>query len=124
MNDLLITITGTVISGDRVGRTIGFPTANVATVDMPEDLQTGVYKSLVTLATGEVFTGLAYYGPRLIFGEKVNSFEVFLLEFSGDLYEQKIRVQLEKYLRPPRDVSSLEELKQLLQSDLLTLQSA
>ena len=59
---------GKVIKGEAVGRTIGFPTANLKLTTVPK-VKPGVYAALITL-NNQSFLGLAYYGPRYIFGQK------------------------------------------------------
>jgi isopentenyl-diphosphate delta-isomerase len=110
---------GKVIKGEAQGRTIGFPTANLKLADQPACRQ-GVYAALVTLKR-QNYLGLAYFGPRYIFGEKQDSFEVFIFNFNRQLYGQRLAVKLLKFLRPPRRVAELEKLKALLQKDLQSL---
>lgn len=107
------------VKGEAVGRTIGFPTANLE-LTQPPKINPGVYAALITLA-GENYLGLAYFGPRYIFGEKQESFEVFLFNFNRDIYGQSLKVKLLKFLRPPRPVTRLEQLKQLLEQDVAGL---
>jgi|GEM_PF-865231 len=112
-------ISGKVIGGAKQGRTIGFPTANLKLTNQPTCRQ-GVYAVLVALSQ-QNYLGLAYYGPRYIFGEKQNSFEVFLFNFKKNIYGKKLRVKLLKFLRPPQQVSSLSQLKTLLEKDQRSL---
>ncbi len=118
MTTLPRVITGTVISGDQIGRTIGFPTANLKTSDISADLEPGVYYAECELREiGEVKPGLAYFGPRLIFGELTNSFEIYLYDFDRDVYGQELAVTLLAFMRPPLQIDSLPELKAQLEHD-------
>jgi len=109
---------GTVISGDQVGRTIGFPTANLKTSDVSAELKPGVYYAECEITDiGEVKTGLAYYGPRLIFGEVTNNFEIYLYDFDRDIYGQELAITLHHYVRPPLPFESLEALQLQLEQD-------
>lgn len=114
-----MTISGKVIRGEAVGRTIGFPTANLELAKSPK-IKPGVYASLVTL-TRRNYLGLAYYGPRYIFNQKQDSFEVFIFNFNRQIYGQKLTVKLLRFLRSPKPVKNLEKLRQLLQWDVSRL---
>jgi isopentenyl-diphosphate delta-isomerase len=110
---------GKVVKGEAQGRQIGFPTANL---DLPKKpgVKPGVYAALVTLKQKN-YLGLAYFGPRYIFGETRDNFEVYIFNFNQDIYREKLTVKLLKFLRAPKKVNNLNELKKLLQSDLTKL---
>lgn len=112
-------ISGKVVKGEAVGRTIGFPTANLALPEKPK-IKHGVYAALVKLL-GKNYLGLAYFGPRYIFGQKQDNFEVFLFNFHREIYGKNLRVKLLHFLRPPKSVTRLERLKQLLEQDVAGL---
>lgn len=120
-------VTGKVIPGDQQGRTIGFPTANLDVDLDPAQLAPGVYKSICTIGESadqeKNYVGLAYFGPRLVFGEKRNNFEVFLVDFSGSLYEQTLQVELTHFIREPLPFESMEKLKIQLEDDLAQAQN-
>lgn len=116
------TITAPVIHGDKVGRTVGFPTANLDISNLNMDLEPGVYLGTCDIQ-GQEFKCLPYYGPRHIFGEKRLSFEVFILDFDQDIYDEVITVTVLKYLREPKSMPSLESLQKQLQLDVETAQS-
>lgn len=113
------TIFGKVIRGEAVGRKIGFPTANLQLAKKPK-IKPGVYAALVSLKN-QNYLGLAYYGPRYIFGEQQDSFEVFIFNFKQNIYGEKLKVKLLKFLRLPRRVTEMDKLKALLQKDLRSL---
>ncbi|PIP88021.1 hypothetical protein COW80_02610 [Candidatus Beckwithbacteria bacterium CG22_combo_CG10-13_8_21_14_all_01_47_9] len=110
---------GKVVKGEAVGRTIGFPTANLQLAKTPK-IKPGVYAALVTL-NGQNYLGLAYFGPRYIFKEKQDSFEVYIFNFKQNIYGQKLTIKLLQFLRPPQRVTGLKKLKALLQKDLQSL---
>ena len=91
-------ISGKVVKGEAVGRTIGFPTANLQLAKTPK-IKPGVYAALVTL-NGQNYLGLAYFGPRYIFKEKQDSFEVYIFNFKQNIYGQKLTIKLLQFLRP------------------------
>jgi len=111
-----IKITGTVIPGEKVGHKIGFPTANLKITSQKLNLKKGVYAAVCQLK-GNSYLALAYFGPRYIFKQKTNSFEVYLLNFNQEIYHQKLSVLLTHYLRSPKNVRSLKRLKTLLKKD-------
>ncbi len=109
-------ITGRVIHGEQVGRTIGFPTANLDVQLSTKDLDAGVYFGDCVIE-GKSYDCLPYFGPRLIFGETKNVFEVYIFDLDSEIYDQQLIVTLRKFQRPPVQVQSLEELKALLEND-------
>ena len=116
MPTLPFTHTGTVIHGEQLGRTIGFPTANLSTCPNESEVMVGVYAGSCEIAMQSTsYNCLIYFGPRYIFQEIKNNFEVFLYDFSADIYGQTITVTASHFLRPPLKLSNVEELeKQLL----------
>ncbi len=113
-------ISATVIHGDKVGRTLGFPTANLDVQLDPAVIKPGVYTALIELRPDEApYTALAYFGPRYILGEHKNSFEVYVLNFDNNLYGQEVRVQLLEFRRAPLPFTDLEALRQQLEKDKL-----
>lgn len=116
MANLPQTITAQVIHGDQIGRTVGFPTANLDISNQELTLEQGVYAGICEVDCQE-YKCLPYYGPRHIFGEEKLSFEVFILGFDQDIYDQTISVKVLEYLRSPQSMPSLEALKKQLQLD-------
>lgn len=107
-----------VIHGEKVGRTIGFPTANLALQLNESHLKPGVYLSQSWLEDqGHRYYSLTYFGPRYIFGEKVNSFETYIYDFDQEIYGQTLHVELLSFMRKPQKVQGLDELKKLLEQD-------
>ena len=113
---LPLTIRGKVIHGEQVGRTIGFPTANIDVALDETTIDAGVYVGTCTVAEKR-YACLPYFGPRLIFGETKNVFEVYIFDFDKDIYNKEIEITLLQFQRGPIQVNSLEELKTLLESD-------
>lgn len=110
------TIRGEVRHGDKLGRTIGYPTANV---DMGNYLRPayGIYAVRVTLADGRVVDGAANLGIRPSFDPPKELLEPYLFDFSGDLYGQTIDVALIDYLRPEAKFDTLDALKAQMEQD-------
>lgn len=106
-------IEGRVEHGDKRGRTIGFPTANLALGDYQRPA-CGVYAIRAGVDHGAEtvwFNGVANYGRRPTFDKTDELLEVHLFDFSGDLYHQHLRVQMIEFLRPERAFAGLEALK-------------
>ena len=103
-------LTGTVEHGRHLGRTIGIPTANL---HIPEGVLTprhGVYACKATLETGEEYLAVTNIGSRpTVNGHRI-TVEPWLLDFSGDLYGQRLTLSLYSFLRPEKKFSDLEEL--------------
>ena len=102
---------GTVVGGYQVGRKIGFPTANLR-VDFPHKLipSIGVYAVRVHVADQQWKGMLSIgYRPTLNNGNDL-SIEVHILDFEGDIYHQKMRLEFIEYLRPEIKFDSIDEL--------------
>lgn len=111
-------IKGSIIAGNQIGRTIGFPTANIR-VDEPFKVIPGIGIYAVRVAVnGEKYPGMLYIGNRpTLSNDNAISLEVNILNFSGNLYNREIEVFFEEYIRENRKFDSLEELKQQLTRD-------
>ncbi len=110
-------IRGEVAHGDQRGRTIGFPTANVALGQHLEPAR-GVYAVTARLSDGRVCDGVANIGRRPTVNAGPESrLEVNLFDFSGDLYGAEISVALIAYIRPEIKFSGLDALKTQIVAD-------
>ena len=110
-------IRGVVAHGDKRGRTIGFPTANVPLGRHLEPAR-GVYAVTVSLPDGSLCQGVANIGRRPTVNEGPESrLEVNLFDFAEDLYGQEIGVALHAYLRGEQKFAGLEALKAQIAAD-------
>lgn len=110
-------IRGVVAHGDKRGRTIGFPTANVALGRHLEPAR-GVYAVTIRLQDGTMYRGVANIGRRPTVNAGPESrLEVNLLDFSGDIYGTEITVALHAYIRPEVKFSGLDSLKAQIAAD-------
>ncbi len=109
-------ICATVIEGKQLGRTLGFPTANLATGDaqLPID---GVWAVRVQLPGDRDLAGVANLGVRPTVNGEARTLEVHVCDFSGNLYGQEIEVRFQKYLRPEIKFPSLDALRLQIQQD-------
>lgn len=113
---------GIVVEGDKRGRTIGFPTANV---HMGHYIQPalGVCAVRVEIRDGPfagLYDGVANIGNRPTFDKKGVVLEVHLFDFDGDIYGQEIFVYFIDYIRPERKFDGLESLKTQIKADCAT----
>ena len=110
-------LTGNVVKGNQLGRTIGFPTANI---QIPEEYKlipkNGVYIVTVNVSNQNVF-GMMNIGVKPTLGENKLSIEVHLLDFDKDIYNQKIQVNLLERLRDEQKFESFEALKSQIELD-------
>ena len=112
-------ITGKVIYGQQLGRTIGAPTINLQ-LHRRKTALSGVYTVKVDI-DGKMHHGVANVGtrPTLEHGLKA-ILEVHILDFSGDLYGKVLRVEFHSKLRDEKKFNSLDELKAAINSDIET----
>jgi riboflavin kinase/FMN adenylyltransferase len=112
-------VQGKVMAGNQLGRTIGFPTANLDINPDNLDLKPGVYVGTCEVNNAK-YLCLPYFGPRSVVGETKNCFEVYIYDFDQDIYGQVITVQPQHFIRPPLKIETVEELKLQLESDKKT----
>jgi riboflavin kinase/FMN adenylyltransferase len=110
------TIEGVVIAGSQLGRTLGVPTANIVLAPTNR-LAHGVY-AVRAVVEGRRYDGVASFGTRPTVDDGAPLLEVFLFDFSGDLYGKTIEIAFEAYLRPELKFDSLEALKARMAEDV------
>ena len=95
--------------GEKRGRLLGFPTANLR---LPDEcgLRHGIYAVRAALASGEVYDGVASFGRRPTFDNGAPLLEVFLFDFDGDLYGRTIQVEFSAWIRGEERFPSAEAL--------------
>lgn len=110
-------IHGRVIKGDKIGRTIGFPTANIFVEEtyklIPSD---GIYAVTVTMGE-QNFKGMAYIGQRPTINGMTRNIEVNIFDFNAEIYGQDITMTFLEFLRHDVKFTGLETLKVQLQKD-------
>lgn len=109
-------IRGTVQHGDKRGRVIGFPTANLALGNYLRP-RYGIYAVTGRLPDGRTLRGAANMGIRPTFDPPVELLEPHFFDFSGDLYDQEIEVAFHHFLRSEAKFASLEDLTAQMQRD-------
>jgi riboflavin kinase/FMN adenylyltransferase len=110
-------LTGTVQKGKQLGRTIGFPTANLKIEESYKLIpMQGVY-IVESILRGNKVYGMMNIGTNPTVGGSASSIEIHYLNFEGDLYNQKIQVALLQYIRPEQKFESVALLKSQLEMD-------
>ncbi len=110
-------ISGRVIKGDKIGRTIGYPTANIFVEEtyklIPSD---GIYAVTIDMEEGK-FRGMAYIGQRPTINGMTRNIEVNIFDFNKEIYGQNITMTFLEFLRHDVKFTGLEALKEQLKKD-------
>lgn len=110
------TIEGEVVGGQELGRTLGYPTANMALADAGL-LGHGIYAVRFRRPDGTLHDGVASYGRRPTFDNGAALFETFLFDFTGDLYGETATVSLFGFLRGEERFDGVEALVRQMDRD-------
>lgn len=104
-------LSGTVVVGKRLGRTIGFPTANVQVEPYKFLPKGGVYVASARLSDGRIFRSVVNIGTQPTTpGTHFLAIEAYLLDFDEDIYGQHLALDLLAFLRPEKKFASIEDL--------------
>ena len=113
----IVVLDSEVVHGKRLGRTLGFPTANQQFDEGAEIPRLGIYASTAEI-DGREYIAVSNVGTRpTVDGEGVNC-ETHVIDCDLDLYAKRIRVVLRAYLRPEQKFSSVEELRLTIAGDV------
>jgi len=117
-------LSGRVVHGEKIGRSIGFPTANIQIEDDYKVIpKNGVYAVDVSLLDREKqYKGMLNIGvkPTVSNSAEIKSIEVHIFDFEGDIYNEDIRINLKQRIRDEKRFESIDELKLQLKKDKLT----
>lgn len=105
-----------VVSGDKRGRKLGFPTINQFFPENFVKLKNGVYASAVNI-DDELYPAVTNFGIRPTIGTDSLRSETYIVDFEGDLYDKSVEVQILKYIRDERKFNSLRELSEQIDID-------
>lgn len=108
-------VEGVVVGGNRLGRKLGFPTANIA-IDDSLEVENGVYSSKV-FVEGEEYVAMTNVGVRPSVDGSRRLLETHLFGFEGLLYGLKLRVELYDKIRDEKKFGSVEELREQIEKD-------
>jgi riboflavin kinase/FMN adenylyltransferase len=115
---------GIVAHGEKVGRTLGFPTANLALLTDQIIPAVGIYGGIAITSYGN-FRAAISVGYKPTFGEHALGIEAYLLDYPGEsLYGHSLRLEFIEYIRGEVKYESVEQLTQQIQSDVLTVRNA
>lgn len=110
-------ITGSVVKGDQLGRTLGYPTANIAVNSSRKLIPAeGIYAVTVDY-NDKHFGGMLYIGNRPTLENKKLAIEVNIFEFDENIYGENITVNFIKFIRADKKFNSLDDLKKQLAND-------
>lgn len=111
---------GHVVEGRKLGRTIGFPTANLEFAEPYVLPKLGVYAVKVHVKDGRIFSGAANLGvkPTVEGEERKPALEVHLLDYEGDLYGEELSIELLHFIRPERKFPSFPDLVKQIGMDV------
>ncbi|MCF2570781.1 riboflavin kinase [Brevibacterium sp. UCMA 11754] len=114
----MYTIEGEIVHGDEIGRTLGFPTANIHMYD--DTVPDGVWAARVAFRDGRTHPAVVSVGRRPTFFESdaVRLLEAHIIEFEGSIYGEWIVVELLDYIRPQERFESIRELMSAMRTDL------
>lgn len=116
MTELPMDLRGRVTHGDKRGRVLGFPTANL---NARASLAYGVYASQTRIAgTEKVWSSVTSYGTRPTFDGADQRIETHILDFQGDIYGREIEVKLLAFIRPELRFGSVDALIAAMQGDI------
>ena len=106
-----------VFHGNKDGSKISYPTANLDPSVLPESLKRGVYAGWVEVGD-RVLPGAIYFGPRLVKGEDKDILEIYILDFSAEIYGEEISFILEDHIRDVMDFTDFSLLKDQIEKDI------
>ena len=110
-------LSGTVVKGQRIGRTIDYPTANLK-IHEPHKLipANGVYIVFAEIE-GNLVYGITSIGTNPTVGGKQKTIETYFLDFNADLYDQPLRIEFIKHIRGEETFNDVEALKEAIKQD-------
>jgi riboflavin kinase/FMN adenylyltransferase len=113
-------LTGVVVPGNQLGRTIGFPTANIQVEDTTKIIPgNGVYLVKIN-QKNSLLNGVMNIGTRPTVSNKTeNRIEIHIFDFNEDLYDQQLEVEVLKKVRDEKKFDSIEQLSQQIEQDTL-----
>lgn len=106
-----------VLHGEKLGRTIQFPTVNLDPKLVDQGMSRGVYSARV-LHAGKRYSGALYFGPRLVVNETKDVLEIYILDFDQEIYDEEIIFEIGPFVRGILNFNSFDELKNQLQADV------
>ena len=113
-----VVLTGKVIHGKALGRTVGMPTANIEVTNKNLLPQSGVYATRIKVGD-ETYLAVTNIGLRpTVDNEQQVTVEAHILDFNQDIYGQVVELEVHKFLRPIQKFGSLEEVLKQVKRDI------
>ena len=113
-----VVLTGKVIHGKALGRTVGMPTANIEVTNKNLLPESGVYATRIKVGD-ETYLAVTNIGLRpTVDNEQQVTVEAHILDFDQDIYGQAVELEVHKFLRPIQKFGSLEEVQQQVKRDI------
>ena len=112
-------IEGKVVPGKQLGRTIGFPTANIEAARQTGEGPDGVYAAFIEI-DGVKYPSMVNIGHHPTLPEGGKTVEAHIFDYSGDAYGKRVRLETAAYIRPERKFASVEALREQLEKDKKT----
>lgn len=113
-----VVLTGKVIHGKALGRTVGMPTANIEVTNKNLLPESGVYATRIKMGD-ETYLAVTNIGLRpTVDNEQQVTVEAHILDFNQDIYGQVVELEVHKFLRPIQKFGSLEEVQQQVKKDI------
>ncbi len=110
-------ITGKVVSGKKLGNSLGFPTANIDPIENFIIPKNGVYRTN-TIVDGRTYLSATSVGKNPTFQDNGLKIESHIIDFNGDIYGETVELEFVEYLREEMKFKDLEELKKWVQADI------
>jgi riboflavin kinase / FMN adenylyltransferase len=115
-------ITGQVIKGSGYGKSQAFATINLDPKLWPSNKARGIYAAWVYVGE-QRYKGALFFGPRVVIDEETDVLEIHLLDYSGDLYGQKVSLSIEDYIREVRPFANFADLKSQIAADITVVRA-
>ena len=116
-NAPFFTLSGTVVHGKGLGRTVGLPTANIKTDASLKDLGKGVYSTLIYI-DGRKFMSVTNVGTRPSVDDSSEiTIETNIIDFDEDIYDKTVKLEFYFFIRSIKKFSSLEDVKKQVDKD-------
>lgn len=119
-NRMLVTpyfISGSIVHGDKRGKTLGYPTINIPIRENYSRPKRGVY-AVSIVADGKCYTGIANVGICPTFEERIEHIECYIFNFSGEIYGMSVKLHFLKFIREEKSFRSSYELASQIERDI------
>ena len=114
-------LSGKVETGDQIGRTIGFPTANIKLKEKIQIPSDGIYACYVKLGVEKLLGALSIGNRPTIKNDSSHKIEVFIIDFKENIYDETIEVLIVDKVRDQVDFGSLDDLKNQMKKDIIKI---